>query len=997
MNKGYNEKVLFIREIIENDRESTEVNHIAPLKVQGVFITFFEPIINYFGDNLDYFIGIQKLNNLPTIENDLILNSAVENFSSELIGICMKALITDMHEHKNAGLLEGDTSEARYESYERRFEDKAEIIRILEKYPVLVHLIYVKIMTKLDLVTESLKNYGADVETLKDTLNIGSGKIAKLDISAGDSHNGGKSVVIFELEGGKKVVYKPHVMSPEQRFNELTEWMNSKDELKLKLRQPSVVNKGNHGWQEYIEYAQCHSEQEAKDYFYRIGSLLSILHIIKADDIHQENIIAHGAYPMIIDMETMLNNEKVAHITEENLPVTFFREIGDSVLGTMLLPAKFANTKIDWDLSGLSGDGGTKSESIVYFKLINHGTDNLRFKPDFIVSQENSNRVKLEDKKLNAIEYQMDIEEGFKATYEFFMKHKDEFIQRIEEQECLNGTYRQVLRTTHAYGRFLEASIHPKYLGSMESRRALFEGFYDDAITDERFSRRVSMEINDLMDNDIPYFIVEFDSNKLLGSGVQEEENYFDRTIKELTIQRLNKISPLGLKRQLSYIKMSLMTLKDEAWQDGQKSTKAIEGGHKVLETEGDYLQGAIEIGEYYLERAIWNKERDACTWVNLTFADDQSFILGHSSHTLYEGGGNILFLAQLGKASGLSKFEELAKAGLAGLEAMNPKEQFENEEQYNVSLFSGMGSLIYLYFNLGYLWNDNDLIEKGNEVIKYLDIEKISNTNTLDIIGGLAGTLIALCNIYEQTQSTEILNSIRNLSDEFYKQVLGQMKGSEILNGYAHGYAGLALASAKVGHVLEDEMFLGFSAQLMEEENKHYNTVTGNWNDLREESQDSDLMYWCHGAPGIGLSRSLMKEYMTKENQDIIDSDIERVKEKLFDKGYSKDLDHSMCHGAFGNIDMMLQIAAKEDDEALKAFAYECGEKALKDAYDNGFRYGLGDAKEITTFMLGLSGIGYGLLRLSDPRIPSILAIDTIGRKETQHEIQDEKASTVS
>ena len=53
-----------------------------------------------------------------------------------------------------------------------------------------------------------------------------------------------------------------------------------------------------------IENIPCKNESEVEHYYFRMGIHLFLGYALGATDLHGENIIAHGEYPVIIDMET---------------------------------------------------------------------------------------------------------------------------------------------------------------------------------------------------------------------------------------------------------------------------------------------------------------------------------------------------------------------------------------------------------------------------------------------------------------------------------------------------------------------------------------------------------------------------------------------------------------------------------------------------------------------------------------------------------------------
>jgi lantibiotic modifying enzyme len=55
---------------------------------------------------------------------------------------------------------------------------------------------------------------------------------------------------------------------------------------------------------EVVEYLPCQNQEEIKRYYQRAGQLLCLLYVLGANDCHNENLIACGEYPVLVDLET---------------------------------------------------------------------------------------------------------------------------------------------------------------------------------------------------------------------------------------------------------------------------------------------------------------------------------------------------------------------------------------------------------------------------------------------------------------------------------------------------------------------------------------------------------------------------------------------------------------------------------------------------------------------------------------------------------------------
>ncbi len=154
-----------------------------------------------------------------------------------------------------------------------------------------------------------------------------------------------------------------------------------------------------------------------------------------------------------------------------------------------------------------------------------------------------------------------------------------------------------------------------------------------------------------------------------------------------------------------------------------------------------------------------------------------------------------------------------------------------------------------------------------------------------------------------------------------------------------------------------------------------------GNWLDLREPDAampsatvagQTCMTAWCHGAPGIGLGRltSLPCLEESEMRQDIAVA-IETTRAHGFGSN------HSLCHGALGNLDLLLEAHVRLGRDDLQPHINDIAAMIVADMRQNGWRCGNPLGVESPGLMTGLAGMGYELLRLAEPtRLPSVLAL---------------------
>jgi lantibiotic modifying enzyme len=88
--------------------------------------------------------------------------------------------------------------------------------------------------------------------------------------------------------------------------------------------------------------------------------------------------------------------------------------------------------------------------------------------------------------------------------------------------------------------------------------------------------------------------------------------------------------------------------------------------------------------------------------------------------------------------------------------------------------------------------------------------------------------------------------------------------------------------------------------------------------------------------------------------------------------------LNHSICHGALGNIEPLCYAARVLDDPQYHKHVEERTAMILNSIEEYGWRCGIPSGLETPGLMSGIAGIGYALLRLAAPEaVPCLLTLE--------------------
>jgi lantibiotic modifying enzyme len=200
-------------------------------------------------------------------------------------------------------------------------------------------------------------------------------------------------------------------------------------------------------------------------------------------------------------------------------------------------------------------------------------------------------------------------------------------------------------------------------------------------------------------------------------------------------------------------------------------------------------------------------------------------------------------------------------------------------------------------------------------------------------------------------------------------------------LAGFGHGAAGISWGLAKLYKILNNPMHKNFLKASLAYENSLFYKDAGNWADLRNLASARQIdtingihfmKAWCHGAPGIGLSRL---EILDVLDEEVVEQDIRVAIQTTLREGFG--LSHSLCHGDMGNLDFLFTAAQYFSNDQLKNKCYKLASSINETIVERDIICGNAFGIEIPGLMNGIAGIGYQFLRLNDPdNIPSILLL---------------------
>ena len=937
------------------------------------FLAPFEPILDeeWLIVEKEVLKKYQDRRNIP-FSNEAVITLFYSNLSQEIFEIAQKTMLLEFNIAKINNDYFDENDEVAITQFGQLGLSTDYRHYLIAEYPTLFRVISDRCECWRKMTIELFSRLIDDWDILQRTFNFQNEKIKNIEIGVGDTHGGARSVAIITLDGGLKFVYKPRPVSIEKHFYQFLEWINDKGNTP-KLPSLTIVDKGTHGWVEFIQSDTCKSKEQLHRFYQRQGVLLATLHLLRGGDVFRENIIACGEYPYIIDSEVMFQPV----ISEDN---SRFGQFQDSVMGTGMLPqaTPASNSNATVDISGLgSAELPEALDNSLNIQKGANGGFELKTLTGYMV--ESKNRATLNGKDVHLENYIDDILSGFKQTYHLFVNNKT----LLKSENGLlslfaNDRTRVVLRPTRTYHRLLKESYHPDLF-----RDAVYRELFLDKLWIETLNRQELLDVvvNEKLQMslcDIPYYTSKISENHIYSSTKKVSSNFFAVSGFDAVIDRLENLSSRDQYRQEWFIKNSLLSQAGDI--DNRVEYNQL---HAEEVTKTDFLNAAIDVAEKL--NSITYSDTDSLWWYTYT-STGKSIALQTCDIDLYDGiSGIAVFYAQLYRLTKEEKYYLWAQEATQYV-VTNADEYVQRIKK--IGAYSGISGLVYALAQISLALESTALLDNAIAICEKIP-GLVDDDEDFDILSGSAGAIAVLYRLYKLTNNKKLLDIMGLCGDHLLKHAHRSSDGwywkngdlKVGLTGFSHGAAGIAWALDKLASLTDRKCYSEAADNAISFERALFSEKYDNWLDLRPHLFDPTLPHseldcctlWCHGAPGIGLARiDSPNRHRDKRTQ----TEIEIALNTTLEKGFG--LSHCLCHGDFGNWET-LNATLNFDSELISKEELISASNSIYHHYmTHGTITGSPNGIEVPGLMLGLAGIGYGLLRMADPdQVPSVLLLE--------------------
>jgi type 2 lantibiotic biosynthesis protein LanM len=904
----------------------------------------FEP----FFDCIDRYIRKSLLNRCGSLLPDEQIRKLTADISERLTWPAMRCLIQEMHDLKQAGRLHGKNSEEEYQYYLKEYLNTSAYLKMFfEKYPVMMDLIIQKTHDYTDYVLEVMQHLQTDREDIINDLCHGKSFESVVEIKMGlsDEHAPGRTVARVKLDNGDIIFHKPHDLTTSICYQEMYAWLLN--QCKMAGEVYPMLNRNGYGWEAEIKNEPCKSISEVADFYKRTGVQICLAYLLGVTDIHFENLIAHGAHPVIIDLEFMADRR----LTVGDHPRKTQELLADSVINTGILPVHA------WHAQHLNmgalGEMGEQRSPIQMPYIVNTNSSDMAVAYACPSMHSVQNMPELNGEKIDFKAYVYQILEGFEIAYHALLAKKKLFCQKFESISGIRS--RHLIRNTQEYFMYQNSLNFPDFMRHAQARQLMLVHMDKGLRCNEKYRQMIRQyEMACIYHAIIPVFYA--DGNDLYTGNGTVMKDYFSSDGKSQILRRLNKLSEEDMRLQMRIMEADFLSY-----------VKVQKGWMGKIYTETAKVSALTpaKIAEV-LMREMYQFE-DRCTWLSVQYNGAGKTFLGPVDDYLYSGiCGITIFFAALCRnyheKCYKKVFEQLERQIFQHIEQLS-----ENHQNiHSWGLFTGETSYIYTCHILYRMTGKNIYLEGAQKQGGYL-LHHLDDLRMQDVLEGRAGVLITLLLLYEDVGEQKWLDAAKVLGNQLMTATTQLAKGvgwpehdRPALAGMAHGNSGIAMALALLWKYTKENAVINIIQQAIAYEDCLYDPAHENWMDIRDIAVTGDagrdMVAWCHGAGGIFAARMKICALTGLPLTDLFrplglhgnnaDEVIQKISVKM---AAAKKTDMCLCHGGIGLGEILGQVAAFK------------GTLSFEDRNSQGL-------------MTGLSGIGYALLHQEDHTLPQLL-----------------------
>ncbi len=860
---------------------------------------------------------------------------------------------------------------------------------VIQEYPVMGRQLAQSTVLWCAFIGDLLHRIEADLPALQQAFGGGKplGSVSDAGPRMSDPHNGGTTVVRISFESGATCYYKPKNIDSEHCYYDLLNWINDTGGL-LPFRTVHTICRDRYGWVESIAEIPMANSAEAARYYERAGMLLCILYVLGANDCIVENIIPHGEHPVLIDAETFFQPlPNLAHRAMWGAASVANRGMyHNSVLRVGMLPRWTPGR--DGSKNDIHALGGSEGVRGHFQKRIWEFTNTDRMRYAWKTIPVMNSPSLLHGKPILPGDYVSEIIDGFSKMYKMFESHPDELIDPAGPIGKLRYlSLRFLARSTYIYEGIIHRIQLPQHQTDGMKTSVQVDALSRQYVLAERLPAAwplIATEHASILQLDIPRFTVTPCSAALGLAGNGAIEDFFVEPRFDSVCRQVSEMSSSDMELQIAYIRCSFAP-PYQSYVHGNRTNESVD--EKNMLGWDEAVGEAVEIAKM-IERSVIRGTDGTVTWITHGYNPDSQFWqIQPMGFRLYDGVlGTGLFLAAMHNAVNTNGYRDLALASLKIFSDTSSKPVRFVLLHDGLGAGLGVGSIIYSLLLAGQLLEEPALLVQAERVAALITPELIATDRRLDVLGGAAGCLLVLLRLYEATRKDWILDLAVQCGAHLLKarsrtstgDLSWQTIQGKYLAGFSHGVAGIGYALARLSQATGEERYRDAATAAYEYENSLFDEAAQNWANLLSPKSGGGYEFWtswCHGAPGVGLGR-------IGGLADAGDGAHRKDLECAIESAATAPLNNidTLCCGTLGRLEVLLEAERVLGRDDCGNRARRIAKQVVRKAKERGsYNFGLDVGIYVPSFHQGMAGIGYQLLRVTDPvRFPSVLSWQT-------------------
>lgn len=803
--------------------------------------------------------------------------------------------------------------------------------------------------------------------------------IEGISAGAGDSHLGGRSVIVLRTAYGV-LVYKPRGGQNEVSLENLRNRLFGTSHASG-FHVPRVIDRGDRSWHEFID-SRALSADEAPTAARSLGALTAVVHLLGGNDFHHENVLFKDGRACPVDLETIIRVDarQATQPLDENADAAF-RALMDSVAVAGIVPGKIISRTPDGDI------GATDVSVVGYFAgqqtpmvvpTIGTDEDGLPRIVEALTEDDSGSGEPL--LKLHG----EDFLSGFLETMFLCRAHitlssgPDNLISCFDQARL-----RYIPRPTMIYAKLLSESYHPFFLRTGTARDVVLAKAWNAYATSPNRTDILRVEYDSLLAGDIPHISCSLDERSPWDARTPAAPTVRER-LKERLVQ---VVEPSNVEYQRRIIEQSFASI-----------GAPIRAVRALLPTDADTHPGSP--GSEVMKRALlgFREMEGTLAATTLIAASAAHWTVAPVGFEVYNGRAGILLANEVFRTRGsdepgshdllirsIEPMGAIIRAGLEGDEAA-----LRAMDVGAASSLAGWGTCLA---NVPGLRARLDAKSAASDLVRLLT-SLIDQDDTFDVMSGSAGAIATALQLRDLVPEAHIAELIGKASDHLaeHAEPAGPGLGwrdpetGQLLGGFSHGAAGigtyLLAGAAETGDARARR--LGQAAFAYDD--SLFDRDSLNWPDLRDgEDARSSMKAWCHGSPGALLSRALSWASFEEDYKQSFGGLFDPVSDAILDdieaSLLSADADllgDCLCHGRTGNLVILKMLA---EAGFLGRAEHLRIDRVIPAAIDSirsrGPRPGGLPGAPSPDLFMGLSGIAWGINRLT--RDPGALTWDAL------------------